>query len=358
MNTHDNKTKRTGILLILILLLSIGVCCAYSQDLLDPYIEQYKIAIPLHHQKDPDAVIEDPEPAEGAESTIPVNTIEKKHYDPSLMNGTWISNEDNPTYWEFTFSNPDVTTDDETKTGIIEESDDDRFQYKVTIVSPEGTVVYYLDRADEENARLWLPGSNGKYSGHVHLHLGEPAAEVIDTPSGDNTGKKPSSPLNPLTPSVPSTPSTPDTPSTPPAPDPESGQKGHWEYVQVLVAEAWDEEVLVTAGYWESVLVSEAWDEEVTYCALWGADQKQVYVCNQCGAQFDTGAEANAHIANSSTCGGWHNEYVSVGEEYCKQYDSYTKHHDAVYRDVWHDPVYQTVHHDAIYKTEKIWVND
>ena len=354
------KKKWPWILLVLLLLVCGAGCYAYVNDYLDPYIEDYGIAVPLHHQKEPDAIIDDPKP-EVEPETVPV--AEREHFDPALMNGTWISGEDNPVYWEFTFEAPEVTTDKEGVTGMIEESDDERFQYKLVILSPEGQTVYYLDKVDDENAILWIPGSNGLYKGHVKLHKGEPVdhTETVDKPSGAGTssGKKQSNPSIPSTPSTPSTPTTPDTPSTPSNPDPGQDQKGHWEYIQVLVSNAWDEEVLVSAGYWEEVLVSEAWDETISYCLVWGADQKQVYVCNTCGAQYDSGSAVLDHIdAAHGGGGGWHNDYITVGEEYCQQYDSYVKHHDAVYKDEWHDPVYKTVHHDAVYRTEKVWVND
>ena len=358
------KKKWPWFLLVLLLLVCGAGYYAYVNDYLDPYIEDYGIAIPLHHQKEPDAIIDDPKPEAGPE-TVPV--AEREHFDPALMNGTWISAEDNPVYWEFTFEAPEVTTDKEGVTGMIEESDDERFQYKLVILSPEGQTVYYLDKVDDENARLWIPGSNGLYKGHVKLHRGEPVdhTETVDKPSGAGTssGKKPSNPSTPSTPSIPSTPTTPDTPDTPSTPsnlDPGQDQKGHWEYIQVLVSNAWDEEVMVSAGYWESVLVSEAWDETISYCLVWGADYVDGYQC-ACGAVTSTNyADIEAHWrqVGSDACSSWHNVQIKVSDDYCKQYDSYVKHHDAVYKDEWHDPVYKTVHHDAVYRTEKVWVND
>ena len=349
---RPGKRKCPIIILILLLLVTGGGYFAYVSDLLDPYIRDYGIAIPLHHREE-DAINGDPKPETDAGSTLPIS--QKEHSDPALMNGTWISAEDNPHYWEFTFDAPQVRTDKEDVTGMIEESDDERFQYRVVIISCEGQTVYYLDRIDDDNAWLWIPGSSGLYKGHVKLHRGESGTEVIGASSKTDTGSKPS---NSSVPSDPSHPEMPDDPSVPSDSDPCEEQQGHWEYIQVLVSEAWDEQVLVSAGYWEEELVSEAWDEEITYCAITGYDQVQVYVCNQCGAVFHSGNEANQHIANSAGCGGWHNEYQNEGEEHCLSYDSYTKHHDAVYRNIWHDPVYSTVHHDAVYRTEKVWVSD
>ena len=134
-----------------------------------------------------------------------------------------------------------------------------------------------------------------------------------------------------------------------------SETKGHWEYRDVLVSEAWDEQVLVKDGYMEKVTVSEAWDEEVTYCAIFGSTMVEMEVCNTCGAQFQGGI--NEHLSQSGHSG-WHNEYIAIDEPHCQSYDSYFIHHDAVYQDVWHDPEYRTVHHDAVYQKEPYWVND
>ncbi len=131
--------------------------------------------------------------------------------------------------------------------------------------------------------------------------------------------------------------------------------KGHWEYRDVLVSEAWDEQVLVKDGYMEKVMVSETWDEEVTYCAIFGSTMVEMEVCNTCGAQFQGGI--NEHLSQSGHSG-WHNEYIAINEPHCQSYDSYLIHHDAVYQDVWHDPEYRTVHHDAVYQMERYWVNE
>ncbi|MBQ6560212.1 MAG: hypothetical protein IJL85_05225 [Erysipelotrichaceae bacterium] len=135
----------------------------------------------------------------------------------------------------------------------------------------------------------------------------------------------------------------------------EPDEKGHWEYRDILVSEAWDEMVLVKDGYNEKILVSEAWDEEITYCAIFGSTMVEMEVCNTCGAQFQGGI--NEHLSQTGHSG-WHNEYVAIDEPYCKSYDSYFIHHDAIYQDVWHDPEYEIVHHDAVYRTERYWVKD
>ena len=91
-----------------------------------------------------------------------------------------------------------------------------------------------------------------------------------------------------------------------------SQKKGHWE-TRYETIPAWDEEVLVKAGYYETVKVSDAWDEEDTYCYAYGYDQIEVEVCNTCGAQFQGGI--NQHLSETGHSG-WHNEYVNVGEQH------------------------------------------
>ena len=133
-----------------------------------------------------------------------------------------------------------------------------------------------------------------------------------------------------------------------------SQKKGHWE-TRCETIPAWDEEVLIKAGYYESVLVSEAWDEEDTYCYAYGYDQIEVEVCNTCGAQFQGGI--NQHLSETGHSG-WHNEYKNVGEQHCLEYRTDYIHHDAVYKQVWHDPEYKTVHHPEETRSYQVWVED
>ena len=339
------KRKWPWILLVLLLLTCGGGYYAYVNDLLDPYIEGYGIAIPLHRQKEPDDVVDDPKLENGTQIVAPA--AQKEYFDHALMNGKWVSEEDNPVYWELTFSAPEVTTDKKGVTGMIGDSDDERFQYKVVINYPEGQTVYYLDKVDDENARLWIPGSNSLYKGHVKLHLAEPATEVIDKPSNNsNTGNGSGHNSN----------------GGGGNGNGNSGgtgtqSKGHWE-TRTEVVPAWDEQVLVTAGYYEEVLVSEAWDEEETYCTAFGYDKAEVYICNTCGAVFYD-SSIYAHIDEEhGGGGGWHNDYVNVGEQHCLSYGTDIIHHPAVYDKVWHDPVYKTVHHPEETRTYQVWVED
>ena len=133
-----------------------------------------------------------------------------------------------------------------------------------------------------------------------------------------------------------------------------SQKKGHWE-TRYETIPAWDEQVLVKAGYYETVKVSDAWDEEDTYCYAYGYDQIEVEVCNTCGAQFQGGI--NQHLSETGHSG-WHNEYKNVGEQHCLEYRTDYIHHDAIYKQVWHDPEYKTVHHPEETRSYQVWVDD
>lgn len=134
---------------------------------------------------------------------------------------------------------------------------------------------------------------------------------------------------------------------------PENKKKGHWE-TRTETIPAWDEEVLVAAGYYEQVLVREGWDEEETYCSVYGQDQTEVYICNTCGAVFYD-SSVNTHLSEAGHAG-WHNDYILVGDPYCQEYGTDIIHHDAVYEKVWHDPVYRTVHHPEETRAYQVWV--
>ena len=163
---------------------------------------------------------------------------------------------------------------------------------------------------------------------------------VSDPEENEETGKDPQKPEKP------------DSGSSTGGTD--SQKKGHWE-TRYETIPAWDEQVLVKAGYYESVLVTDAWDEEDTYCYAYGYDQIEVEVCNTCGAQFQGGI--NQHLSETGHSG-WHNEYVNVGEQHCLEYRTEYIHHDAVYKQVWHDPEYKTVHHPEETRSYQVWVDD
>ena len=134
-----------------------------------------------------------------------------------------------------------------------------------------------------------------------------------------------------------------------------TGSNGRYE-TRYETIPAYDEEVLVKEGYYETVLVKEAWDEEDTYCYVFGQDQVEVAVCNTCGESFTDGS-INSHL-QETLHSGWHNEYVLIGDPYCKEYKTDYIHHDAVYDKVWHEPEYKTVHHPEEIRSYEVWVED
>ena len=91
--------------------------------------------------------------------------------------------------------------------------------------------------------------------------------------------------------------------------------------------------------------------------AYYGSDMQEVLVCNQCGAVFYDDGIIN-HVANSDTCGSWHNDYVPINEPYWHNVDYKTVHHDAVYDTQCEPDEYTTVNHDAVYETQMVWIED
>lgn len=134
-------------------------------------------------------------------------------------------------------------------------------------------------------------------------------------------------------------------------------RKGHYETVQVLVSEAWDEKVLAKKGACEDILVSEAWDEEVGSCYAFGRDYEMGYECGICG--FQTTGDIASHIKSEHDgAGNWHNVKIYTSEEKCLDYRTEIIHHDAVYKKVCEEDEYTIVHHDAVYRSERVWVDD
>lgn len=136
--------------------------------------------------------------------------------------------------------------------------------------------------------------------------------------------------------------------------------KGHYEERQVLVKDAYDEQVLVKKGECTQVLVQDAYDtQELVYLdgAYFNGDPVEVAVCNDCGAIFYDSSVVD-HITNSPNCGGWHNEVIDTCEPYWHNVEYKTVHHDAVYETRCEPDVYETVHHEAVYETQKVWVED
>ncbi|MBQ6217176.1 MAG: hypothetical protein IJK53_07305 [Erysipelotrichaceae bacterium] len=143
--------------------------------------------------------------------------------------------------------------------------------------------------------------------------------------------------------------------NTDPSSSPE--RKGHYETMQVLVSEAWDEQVLVKKGTCEDILISEAWDEEVSSCYAFGREYETGYECGICG--YQTTGDISSHIRSEHDgAGSWHNVKIYTSEEKCLDYQTEVIHHDAVYQTVCEEDEYAIVHHDAVYRSETVWIDD
>ena len=135
-----------------------------------------------------------------------------------------------------------------------------------------------------------------------------------------------------------------------------SEKNGHYEERNVLVKEAYDEQVLVKKGECHSVLVKNAYDEEVWQDGAWyGPDTLDAKVCNGCGAIFY--GSISEHMSENPDHGGWHNESIAQGEPYWHGTKK-AVHHDAVYETRCEPDEYETVHHEAVYRKETVWVDD
>jgi len=141
--------------------------------------------------------------------------------------------------------------------------------------------------------------------------------------------------------------------------DPSSAaeRKGHYETIQVLVSEAWDEKVLVKEGRCEDILISEAWDEEVSSCYAFGREYEMGYECSICGYQTTGGISSHIRSEHDGA-GSWHNVKIYTSEEKCLDYRTEVIHHDAVYQTVCEEDEYAIVHHDAVYRSETVWIDD
>ena len=345
--TPKKKRKWPWIVLVLLLLICAGGYYAYTNDYLDSYIDSYGLSIPKHHQEE-EVIEEKNDPDEKQETAVPISSVPVvSESDPAKMNGTWISDEINNGTFELKIEAPDVYNTNGVK-GKIEAAEDPEHDYQIIFgedSNSQGEIVkLYVDSLEEGSAVVWLPNDDGTYTTSVAMHRSEETA-LIDNGSDTEDGNSHNSQ---------SSHSGQNSNSGQSANGGQSGKKGHWE-TRTETIPAWDEQVLVTAGYYEQVLVSEAWDEEETYCTALGYDQIEVEVCNTCGAQFQGGI--NQHLSETGHSG-WHNDYVNVGEYHCLSYGTDYIHHDAVYEQVWHDPVYKTVHHPEETKTYQVWVED
>ena len=307
-------------------------------------------------QKRPISDLTEETPAEKEE--VETHTQKKEsETDNSIIDGYWVSEKtEEGKFLEFGIEYPEVINFDGSK-GKIERLDNYRFQYRITF-DTEGAI-FYLSSFDDDSALVWYCDEKDEYNASLKLSRiatdtkeedaaagTEPETQVPSAGTSSNSNSKPSS-VN----------QSPDNSSS--AVSAESDRKGHYEERQVLVKEAYDEQVLVRKGECSSVCVKEAYDsQEMVYLegAYYGPDREEYEVCNQCGARFQGGI--SDHIANSDTCGGWHNEWVDVSEPYWHNVEYRTVHHDAVYETRCEPDEYRTVHHDAVYETKMVWIED
>ena len=274
--------------------------------------------------------------------------------DPTLINGTWKSEvTEDGVFLEFTIDYPEVTNFNGIK-GMVYDSDNGKYPYMIILKDENGTSKFYLDTADKDNIKVVYSSDGVEFDSFIAISrqddasgdpgntIDEPQNKPANTGSSGNTASTGNNkPSNSGSHSGNSSSS--------------SGKKGHWE-TRYETVPAWDEQVLVKEGYYENVLVKDAWDEADTYCYAFGQDREMVYVCNTCGGQFSA-SEIDSHIASHGG-GGWHNDYIDVGEPYCKEYKTDYIHHDAVYDRVWHEPEYKTVHHPEETRSYQVWVDD
>jgi len=348
------KKKRWPIILLaVLLLLAGGTYYAYASDYLDPYIESYGLPIPKHHQEEVIEKEEETETEPEQNTADPLASLpETAEPDPAFMNGIWNSDEINGGTFELRIEAPDVYNSNGVK-GKIEISEDPEHDYQIIFGEDsniQGEIVkLYVDFLEEGSAVVWLPNEDGTYTLSVPISL-QQASSLIENNDSSSSGSGSSA----------SSGSSGAGTSSSSGSSASSGKTGHYEDQLVCVSQAYDEQVLVKKGACTDVLVQAAYDtEEMVYLdgAYYGADRQEIMVCNQCGAEFWNGGAAE-HIANSDTCGGYHNEFRDITEPYWHNVEYRTVHHDAVYETRCEPDEYKTVHHDAVYETRKVWVED
>ncbi len=346
---EEKKNNRKVILLILFVLLMAGVGSWYfyfrgKAPETEETKEETTVAVPLSDKQEQSEVKPD---------------------HASLLNGYWKSEStEDGRFLEFTVNYPEVENFNGIS-GKLEALDNYKFDYRLIFTDENGTSVFYINSLEGDSALVWYDDEGGQYDSSLKLIRDPesvPAVVTTEQPASTeqssstaSTQDKPAS--NNTKPSGNTSASSGGSSS---GSGNTSGKTGHYEERQVLVSEAYDEQVLVKKGECTSVCVQEAYDtEEMVYLdgAYYGSDMQEVLVCNQCGAVFyDDGIIS--HVANSDTCGSWHNDYVPINDPYWHNVEYKTVHHDAVYETKCEPDEYKTVHHDAVYKTEKVWVED
>ena len=336
------KSRKWLIIFFAALLLAGGVGCWYTRTnrLAENTIEETE-----------------PKPDEKKEETVA-----NREPDHTLINGCWKSETtEDGRFLEFTIDYPEVTNFNGMKGSVIYDAKQNR--YSITLKDETGESVFYIGEFEKNTGKVYYYETDDGEELFLTLNRDPDTApeNVIDNP----TEQKPETTQNTVTNSGNSRPSSESGSSSQnskPSGDSgnSSGKTGHYEEREVLVKEAYDEQVLVKKGECTSVLVTEAYDsQEMVYLdgAYYGSDMQEVLVCNQCGAVFYDDGIIN-HVANSDTCGSWHNDYVPINEPYWHNVEYKTVHHDAVYDTRCEPDEYTTVHHDAVYEIQMVWIED
>ena len=256
-----------------------------------------------------------------------------------FYNGTWLSSEINDTHFQFEINYPKVS-DFNGNTGEIVVSDNNTYDFSIIFTQNDISSEFRVSTQDNGSTLLWLPNNDGTFTTSLSFTRSDDdsSSESVDTSdsSSTNTSNK---------------------------------KSGHYEMKLVKEAydetiPAYDETVIVKDAWTEQVLVKDAWDEECTECTAWGPDTVECYECTNCHFQTLSGEEIYSHIRWTEGCGSFFNGTMYLSDEIiCKQYDTYTKHHDAEYNYIYHEAETkvvhhdaETVHHEAQYK--KVWVED
>lgn len=345
---EEKKNNKQIILLILFVLLVAGVGSWYfyfrdKTPETEKAKEETTVAVPLSDKQEQPEV--DPDHA-------------------SLLNGYWKSEStEDGRFLEFTVNYPEVENFNGIS-GKLEALDNYKFDYRLTFTDENGTSVFYINSLEGDSALVWYDDEDGQYDSSLKL-IRDPESipAVVSTEQPASTEQSSSTASTQDKPASSNSKPSGNTSTSSGGSSSESGntsgKTGHYEERQVLVSEAWDEQVLVKKGECTSVCVQEAYDttEEDYSNAYYNGDPIEVWVCNQCGAVYTDHGIVD-HVSNSDTCRGYHNELRDSCEPYWHNVEYRTVHHDAVYETKCEPDEYKTVHHDAVYKTEKVWVED
>ena len=265
--------------------------------------------------------------------------------DYSDIDGHWKSEAtEEGRFLEFTARYPEVKNFNGIS-GKLEKINNYRFTYRLTFTDEEGTSVFYISDLQENSALVWYEDENGQYSNSLKLNRDPENAPAVvsQEQTGSSTQNAPTGSGQTVSPS-----SGNDSSGS----ESNSG-KGHYEERQVLVQEAYDEQVLVKKGECTQVLVQDAYDtEEMVYLdgAYYGPDTEERAWCYICEHFYDDHCHQQAHPSNNKT--------VEISEPYWHNVEYRTVHHDAVYETRCEPDEYKTVHHDAVYETRRVWVED